>query len=158
MSRRPKHKSILAFIAAFAMCLVGRKELDRSANRGLLCSHGLLLKKTFWRVTNLHIAALPIQRHTGEVMFSMISLLLDVLCPEWRTKLLIVTSDGARNMTGRNVGVVTRLNSALPEGCVLIRIWCGCHQLDLLIQFVVDTVVKDNFCSVMTSFVSHLGR
>jgi hypothetical protein len=119
----------------------------------------VFVQKTFWRVFNLHIAALPIHdRHTGEVMFSMISLLLDVLCPEWKTKLLGVASDGARNMTGRNAGVVTRLGNALPEGCVLIRIWCGAHQLDLVMQFVMDTVVKENFFSDMTAFISHLGR
>ena len=61
-------------------------------------------------------------------------------------------------MTGWLAGVVTRLGNALCQNCQLIRVWCGAHQLNLVIQHVMDSVVKENFFSAMTTFISHLGQ
>ena len=65
--------------------------------------------------------------HTpGEVMFTMVDMFLSILvCPDWKICLLGVTSDGARNMTGRVAGVVTRLDNAMNDACQLPWIWCG---------------------------------
>ena len=60
-------------------------------------------------------------------------------------------------MTGQLASVVTRLGNALYQNCQLIRVWCGAYQLNLVIQHVMDSVVKENFFSVMTAFISHLG-
>jgi hypothetical protein len=108
-------------------------------------------------VQNFHLFALPLlDRHTGAVMFDMITKALDILCPDWKAKLMGCSSDGARNMTGRFQGVVTRIARIVDSS--LIRIWCGAHQLDLVIQAVMDDVVKDRFFQVMTNFIRHLIR
>jgi hypothetical protein len=111
----------------------------------------------FYNIVNLHAVALPMfNRHTDEVMFQMVVSFLDVLRPGWKVHLLGVSSDGARNMTGRVSGVVTRLNNAMHNECPLTRVWCGAHQLDLVMEHIMDTIVKERFFTIMTGFITHL--
>jgi branched-subunit amino acid transport protein len=113
----------------------------------------------FNNIINLHGCALPMfDRHTGEVMFTMVNSFLSILCPDWTIRLLGVTSDGARNMTGRVAGVVTRLDNAMHDACQLTRIWCGAHQLDLVMEHIMSNVVKERFFSILTGFITHLTR
>ncbi len=63
-------------------------------------------------IVNLHGCALPMfDRHTGKVMFDMVSKFLTVLYLDWTICLIGLASDGTRNMTGRVAGVVTRLDA-----------------------------------------------
>jgi hypothetical protein len=65
-------------------------------------------------IVNLHGCTLPMfDRHIGDIMSTMVSKFLTVLCPDWTIRLLGLTSDGARNMTRQVVGVVTRLDAAM---------------------------------------------
>jgi hypothetical protein len=89
----------------------------------------------------------------GEVMFTMVDSFLSVLCPDWKIRLLGVTSDGARNMTGRVAGVVTRIDNAMNEACQLTRIWCGAHQLDLVMEYIMSHVIKQRFFSALTGLL-----
>ena len=108
---------------------------------------------------NLHGCALPMHdRHTGQVMYDMLCRFLSVLCPKWQVSMLGVASDGARNMTGRAAGVVTRLQNYMHNNCPLFRIWCGAHQLDLVMEHVMTEVVGNSFLNVMLKFISHLSR
>ena len=57
------------------------------------------------KLVNFHVVALPMfERHTGEAMFNILSKFLDNMCPVWRSIIVGVTTDGARNMTGRAHG------------------------------------------------------
>jgi hypothetical protein len=59
---------------------------------------------------NIHVLAIPMfDRHTGENMFNLVDKFLNILCLNWRGKLISVGSDGANSMTGHLKGVVTRL-------------------------------------------------
>ena len=50
-------------------------------------------------------------------MFELFQKLFDELDPMWRQKLIGVTSDGARSMTGLERGIVTQIqNAALQQG------------------------------------------
>jgi hypothetical protein len=61
-------------------------------------------------IVNLHGCTLPMfDRHTGDIMSTMVNKFLTVFCPDWTIRLLGLTSNGARNMTGRVTGVVTRI-------------------------------------------------
>jgi hypothetical protein len=114
---------------------------------------------TFYNIVNLHAVALPMFNwHTGEVMFQMVVSFLDVLHPGWKVHILGVSSNGARNMTGRVSGVVTRLSNAMHNECPLTRVWCGAHQLDLVMEHIMDTIVKEHFFTVMIGFITHLTR
>jgi hypothetical protein len=97
-------------------------------------------------------------RHIGDIMSTMVSKFLTVLCPDWTICLLGLTSDGACNMTGRVAGVVTRLNAVMHSDCSLIQIWCGAHQLDLVMEDIMSNVIKERFFSFMIGFITHLTR
>ncbi|KAH9573897.1 hypothetical protein CY35_01G025600 [Sphagnum magellanicum] len=114
---------------------------------------------TFYNIVNLHAVALPMfDWHTGEVMFQMVVSFLDVICLGWKVHLLGVSSDGACNMTGRVSGVVTCLSNAMHNECPLTRVWCGAHQLNLVMEHIMDTIVKERFFIVMKGFITHLTR
>eukprot|EP00171_Calliarthron_tuberculosum_P008699 IDg8699t1 len=98
------------------------------------------------------IALLMRDRHTSVVIFEMIAKFSDILAPEWRMQLLFISTDGARNMTGLHQGVVTRLCEAALEH--IYEIWCGAHQLDLVMEHVLCVVLKDSFYSTLTGFIS----
>jgi hypothetical protein len=91
-------------------------------------------------------------------MSTMVSKFLTVLCPDWTIRFLGLTSDEARTMTGRVAGVITRLDVAMHSDCSLIQIWCGVHQLDLLMEDIMNNVIKERFFLVMTGFITHLTR
>jgi len=113
----------------------------------------------FYNIVNLHVVALPMfDWHTSEVMFQMVVFFLDVFCPSWKVHLLGVSSNGTYNMTGHVSGVVTRLSNAMHNECPLTRVWCGAHQLDLVMEHIMDTIVKERFFTVMTGFITHLTR
>ena len=79
------------------------------------------------------------ESHTGENIFLLISKFLDAICPNWKKKMISVSKDGASNMHGRHQGAITRLNEVCSEG--FYQIWCGAHQLVLVVQANVRTVV-----------------
>ena len=55
--------------------------------------------------------AIPMcERHTGENMFEVLKRFLDtVFLDSWREMCVSVSTGGARNMTGRVQGLVTRI-------------------------------------------------
>ncbi|CAN5966279.1 unnamed protein product [Sphagnum jensenii] len=95
----------------------------------------------FYDIVNVHAAALPMfDWHTGEVMYKMVAVFLNVMCPVWTVRLLGISFDGARNMMGRVAGVVTHLTNAMHNECPLIRVWCGAHQLDLIMEYIMNSI------------------
>jgi hypothetical protein len=63
---------------------------------------------------NLHLITLPFAgRHIGLATFEMFEKLFDVVCPLWKDKLISCSTDGATNMTGRLLGVVTRIQNVV---------------------------------------------
>lgn len=114
-----------------------------------LCSEG--------RLQSLHVIAVPFfGRHTGEAMYDMIETIFDVLCPDWKSKIIACSTDGAANMTGHISGLVTRLSNVALSG--FVRIWCSLHQIDLVMQKIFRKVDGERFYSVLTGMISHLRR
>jgi len=94
------------------------------------------------------------ERHTGEVMLKLITDFLDVVCPSWRSKLVSVSTDGASSMTGPSKGVVTRLEKeALHK---IYRVWCGIHQLDLVMKHAYKNVMDGEFNKIMFQLTGYL--
>jgi hypothetical protein len=46
-------------------------------------------------------------------------------------------------MTGRVSGVVIRFSNAMHNECPLIQVWCGTHQLDVVMEHIMDTIMKE---------------
>jgi hypothetical protein len=91
---------------------------------------------------NFHLLALPLfDRHTGENMFDVLVPFLNAFYPQWRDILDGSSTDGARSMTGRLRGLSTRLGKCLSAN--VIRIWCGLHQLDLVMQSVFKNSLEE---------------
>jgi hypothetical protein len=113
----------------------------------------------FYNIVNVLAAALPMfDWHTGEVMYKMVEAFLNVMCPVWTVCLLGISSDGARNMMGQVAGVVTCLSNAMHNKCPSIQMWCRAHQLDLIIEYIMNSIVKECFFMTMTGFITHLTQ
>jgi hypothetical protein len=107
-------------------------------------------------IVQLSLIAIPLfDRHTGH--FQVLTKFLDaLLADQWKHSCISVSSDGARNMTGRVQGLVSRLEQACTSD--IIRIWCGLHQLDLVMQRVYKPALQNEFYRVLTALIGHLWR
>jgi hypothetical protein len=61
-------------------------------------------------------------------------------------------------MTWQVASVVIRIDAMMHSNCSLILIWCGAHQLDLVMEDIMSNVIKERFFSIMTRFVTHLTQ
>jgi hypothetical protein len=89
-------------------------------------------------------------------MFDMVCKFLTVLYPDWTIHLISLASNGARNMTDHVVGIVTWLDAAMHDNCPLTQIWGGAHQLDLVMEHIMNNVVKERLFTIMTGFITHI--
>lgn len=106
---------------------------------------------------NIHLCACPMyESHTGDNMTALTCRLLDALCTDWKNKLIAVTTDGASNMTGCHVRMVSQLLRLAKPG--FYRVWCAAHQLDLLVQNGLASMFDENFVHVIQGITGHLRR
>jgi hypothetical protein len=109
------------------------------------------------KLCNFHLLAIPMrERHTGEYQYDLIVRALDVLAPNWRHQLIGISSDGASAMTGCLQGTVTRLQQETHHQ--IFRIWCGAHQLDLVVKKAFNKLCDEEFLRITTGVTGHLRR
>ena len=86
------------------------------------------------KLYNLHlIGAIPMRdHHAGENMFNLVCTTLDNLAPDWRKRIISVTTDGASSMTGHRQGIASRLERVALPGFYRV-LWCAIHQSDLVL-------------------------
>lgn len=107
------------------------------------------------RIHNLHVIVMPIfERHTDQHLYDLVKSAFDILCPDWRRKLISAGSDGGSNMIGRYQGVVTRLEQEAEFE--IYRTWCGLHQLDLIVEAGYKALMDGEFYQRLGQFVAHL--
>jgi hypothetical protein len=96
-------------------------------------------------VENVQLVAIPLRdSHKGLEMAKILEkVMLEVGGESWRETLVGIATEGARNMTGRHSGAVTRMVEGTLPG--FYRIWCAAHQLDLVIQSVISSLAKTRF-------------
>jgi hypothetical protein len=108
-------------------------------------------------IYNIHALAIPIyESHTGLKMFQLVCEFFDIICPTWRTKLISMGSDGASSMTGKHQGVVTRIEQEVNHQ--MYRIWCGLHQLDLVMKHAYRDLKDGELLSIMYAITGYLRR
>ena len=108
-------------------------------------------------VHNFHLLAIPMfSRHTGEEIFLHAVKALDVICPRWRDIIISISTDGERKMTGRVQGVATRFEQVAKPG--FFRLWCGLHQLDIVLQAFFKAIMNEEFYTLLTGLISYLRR
>jgi hypothetical protein len=59
-------------------------------------------------------------------------------------------------MTRCVASILTQLQDSMYDNCFFFHIWCGAHQLDLVMEHIMNKVVKECFFLVMTGFIMHL--
>ena len=89
-------------------------------------------------------------------MFLLVSQFLDIICPRWRKQLLGIGSDGASSMTGPLQGFVTRI--AKESSNNVYRVWCGLHQLDLVMKYAYKELWDNEVVEIMKKFIAHLRK
>ena len=110
------------------------------------------------KLYNIHLIAIPMfEHHTGENMFLLVCRTLDVLCPQWRAQIIGMGSDGASSMTGHLQGVVTRL-ARESLNTKFYRVWCGLHQLDLVLKHAYSDLYENEVVNTMKKFIQHLRQ
>ena len=109
------------------------------------------------RLFNVHLLAIPMfESHTGLNMFNLLKKAMDALCVGWEKKIIGYTSDGASNMTGCVQGLGTRIEQEASEGFYCV--WCAAHQLDLVVQDVLNSMYNEEFVSTIQLLTGHLRR
>ncbi|KAH9244819.1 hypothetical protein BASA81_017759 [Batrachochytrium salamandrivorans] len=108
-------------------------------------------------IYNFHLMTIPLfESHTGENMFATLVKFMNALIPSWRNHLIGVSTDGDRSMAGRIRGLSTRIESEASPG--IIRIWCGLHQMDLVMQRVFKSALNEGYLTVLTTLIGYLRR
>ena len=106
-------------------------------------------------IYHFHLVAVPMFTcHTGEQIYLHAKKILDMICPEWKSIMLSITTDGEKKITGHIQGVSTRFEQAVLPG--YSRIWCGLHQLDLVLQQFYTTLMDKSFYGILTNLISYL--
>ena len=109
-------------------------------------------------IYNLHFLALPVcGSKTAENLFYIVSTALDAVIPGWRQKLFSISTDGENTMTGRLNGLATLFQRAV-DGQSLRRVWCGLHQLDLIVQKAYAALHTEKFLDHLTALIGYLRR
>ena len=94
--------------------------------------------------------------HTGEQIYLHAKKILDILCPEWKSIMLSITTDGEKKMTGHIQGVATRFEQAALPG--YFRILGGLHQLDLVLQQIYTELMDKSFYGILTNLITYLQQ
>eukprot|EP00957_Ditylum_brightwellii_P182541 13905417-Ditylum_brightwellii.AAC.1 len=81
---------------------------------------------------------------------------MDAVVRCWKDTLLSASSDGARNMTGHARGIVSLIARIISPDQMLLRMWCGAHQLDLVFQKAVSKLCKNTFYHALTVLIGYL--
>ena len=82
--------------------------------------------------------------------------ILDILCPEWQSIMLSITTDGEKKMTGHIQGVAIRFEQAALSG--FFSIWCGLHQLDRVLHQFYTELMDKSFYGILTNLISYLQQ
>jgi hypothetical protein len=92
--------------SVWAMSMVGDESMHHG--KSFLDLHVRVCYRV--ELVNLHLVTMPMfERHSAINIFNLIAKFMDVLYIKWRAKLIGMLTDGKNTMTGRHVGVVTRL-------------------------------------------------
>lgn len=108
-------------------------------------------------IHDYHLILLPlIDAETGLNVFTSVCGVLDVMCANWRSRLVGVTTDGAANMTGVHNGAITLFMNDVGPNCY--RIWCILHQIALPVKAALEGINNGNWLRQLTPIISHLRR
>ena len=96
------------------------------------------------KLSNVHFMELPLfNNKIVETQFKTYSQALTVVDPDWKSKVVLIGTDKYHTMNGRISGVQTRVEEAVEF--LIVRVWCGLHQIDLVTQKAYLDLFEDTF-------------
>lgn len=96
------------------------------------------------------------ETHTGKITFDLTYAILSaVIASNWNERLLGITTDGAANLTCEYSGAVSQLQDTCSYP--VLRVFRGCYQLYLVMQYVSSQQHKDSSFYQITSILFHLS-
>ena len=108
-------------------------------------------------ILNLHLLAVPMfEKNTAINQFNIIVKILDVLCTNWRNKVLGLGSDGENVMTGRLGGVVALLEREIDFE--VHRTWCLLHQIYLVAKEALAALFEGDFMVLVNRLSTALRK
>jgi hypothetical protein len=113
---------------------------------------------------DFHLFSLPtFDQYPALSVMQRIEKCLDVLDPLWRGKLLGTTTNGGINtgrnigMTGSQQGISARLTTLVTKPGFFL-IWCGVHQLELVVKNCVTSFCQKAFYDELVTVLAALRR
>lgn len=107
------------------------------------------------KLYDLYVIAIPIfERHTADNIYHLIVQFLNIICSLWRQRLLGIAADSANVMTDEFQGVITHLEQQTPHK--VYRIWCGLHQLDLVMKHAFKGLMDGEVVKLLKKFIHQL--
>jgi hypothetical protein len=106
-------------------------------------------------IHNFHMLVVPMFAEHSEEMFKLLSDSLSALDPDWKMKIVGITTDGVASMTRVPKGIVSRIQAVAAKG--LIRVWCAAHQLDLALKKALGRL-PEAFLTTLITMIAYLRR
>jgi hypothetical protein len=115
------------------------------------------------RMNNIFIGQLPVSKTPvgctpTKHVFEEFSKLLDNIAPQWKSKMIGITTDGSSDMVGRFNGLQKRFDNACENK--LFCVWCGCHQLEVEVGHKYNELEADGsiWIETMDTFITELRK
>lgn len=136
---------------AFSLCL------ERTEYLNTFCINSSIRLCISDDIQTFHLMAFPApDRYNLDALYKSISLVLEVLCPIWRDKLVGICSDGSDLAHSASHVIVDRFRAESSGS--LIRTWSAAHQLDLVIRSVYRSVLDESFSDTLAKLIAYLRR
>ncbi|POM74521.1 Hypothetical protein PHPALM_8526 [Phytophthora palmivora] len=113
---------------------------------------------------DFHLLTLPtFDQHPAPVVMERLEKFFDIMDSHWRSKLLGTTTNGGVNV-GRNIGTTgsqqglsARLTTVVNKPAFYL-IWCGVHQLELVVKNCVKAFCRKAFYDELVSILATLRQ
>ena len=92
----------------------------------------------------------------NDIMFILVERFLHALCPEWKQKLISISTDGFSHTAGSQQELVSCVDRACLPG--FYRAWCSAYHLDLVVQAIFVQLINDTFAQNILGVTGHLRR
>lgn len=89
-------------------------------------------------------------------IYKSLSRVLEVLCSNWRDKLIGLSIDGSELAHSALVGIVDRIR--VDSTTNLIRTWSGAYQLDRIMKSVYRSALDESFYDTLSTFIAYLRK
>ncbi|KAE9022765.1 hypothetical protein PR003_g11965 [Phytophthora rubi] len=113
---------------------------------------------------DFHLLTLPtFDQHPAPSIMERLEKFLDIMDANWRGKLLGTTTNGGVNtgrntgMTGSQQGLSARLTTVVNKSAFYL-IWCGVHQLELVVKNCVASFCQKAFYDELVSVLATLRQ